>query len=148
MEKALLKKEITIHAPKQKVWNVLLQDKYTRIWYASFMEGSYAISDWKTGSKVSFLDNDANGVFGKIAENKPFEKLSIQYEGIIINKMEDYTSDDAKEWQSASETYLLTEKNDQTSLTVELDVPPKYMKEFDSMWNKALQKIKTLAEEK
>jgi uncharacterized protein YndB with AHSA1/START domain len=29
-----IKKSITINAPREKVWEVLLQDKLTRLWYA------------------------------------------------------------------------------------------------------------------
>ena len=31
-----IKKSIEIKASKEKVWEVLTEDKYTRIWYADF----------------------------------------------------------------------------------------------------------------
>lgn len=147
MEKGTIKKTVDIHAPASKVWDVLIQDKYNRIWYASFMEGSHAVTDWQQGSKVAFLDNDNNGIFGKIVELKPNEKLSLLYEGVVENGKETTTSDDAKDWIGATEVYSLSVKGGSTSMQVHLEGPVKYMDMFMPMWDKALQKIKALSEE-
>ena len=40
-------KDIDINASKEKVWNVLFDDATYRIWAASFMPGSYAVTDRK-----------------------------------------------------------------------------------------------------
>jgi hypothetical protein len=40
MKKRTIKKAIAINASRQKVWDVLLLDKYTRMWYSEFSEGS------------------------------------------------------------------------------------------------------------
>jgi len=40
-----IKKSIEINAPKEKVWDVLLSDSYTGIWYLAFGEGVHAETD-------------------------------------------------------------------------------------------------------
>ncbi len=66
-----IKKSITINAPREKVWEVLLQDKLTRLWYAEFSEGTKAETDWKEGSKVLFTDDTGSGMVGKVVAVKP-----------------------------------------------------------------------------
>ncbi|MDH7463326.1 SRPBCC domain-containing protein [Chitinophagaceae bacterium 26-R-25] len=147
MERGTIKKTVDINAPAAKVWNVLTQDEYTRIWYATFMEGTHAITDWKQGSKVTFLDGDNNGVFGKIVELKPNEKISVLYEGAVENGQETTTSEDAKDWIGSSEIYSLSGADDSTTMNVDFEGPAKYINMFIPMWEKALQKIKALSEE-
>ena len=43
-------------APREKVWRVLWDDASFRDWRASLPKGSYAVSDWKEGSTVQFID--------------------------------------------------------------------------------------------
>lgn len=90
-----IKKTIDIHASKKNVWKVLTEDRYNRIWFAEFMEGTHAVTDWKVNSKVVFKDERGRGLIGKIAANKPQELLSIEYTGILLNHKEDYESADA-----------------------------------------------------
>jgi uncharacterized protein YndB with AHSA1/START domain len=85
-----IKKTIGVHAPKAKVWDVLLQDQFTRIWYAEFSPGAYAETDWQLGSKAVFSDDSQDGLVGKIVANQPCELVSIAYEGLLLNGKEDY----------------------------------------------------------
>ena len=96
METIAIKKSISINAKAERVWEVLLQDKYTRIWYEEFSKGSYAETDWQQGSKAVFKDSTQNGIVGKIAVNKPYQQLSIEYTGVIKDGVENYTSDEAQ----------------------------------------------------
>ena len=59
-----------IKAPAAKVWQVLWDDATYRQWTGAFQEGSYAVSDWKEGSKIHFLSPNGDGMFGIIAEKK------------------------------------------------------------------------------
>ena len=63
MEK--LKFSIVINAPKEKVWNIMLEDSTYRIWTDTFTKGSHYVGDWNKGSKILFL---APAKDGKIAE--------------------------------------------------------------------------------
>src|SRR4051794_34232958 len=59
-----MKKEkfsINIKASAKKVWQVLWSDATYRQWTSAFSEGSYAVSDWKQGSKIQFLSPNGDG---------------------------------------------------------------------------------------
>jgi uncharacterized protein YndB with AHSA1/START domain len=145
MEKTI-KKSINISAPKEKVWDILLNDKFNRIWYAEFSEGTHAETDWKVGSKVVFKDNRQSGMIGKIIENKPDEALSIEYQGILNAGSEDYESAGAKQMKGGRETYQLSEKEGITKVSIESGMTEEYFDSMSLAWDKALQKIKELSE--
>ncbi len=87
---------ININASKQKVWQVLHEDKYNRQWYAEFSAGTYAITDWQVGGKAIFTDDSNSGLIGKILKSRPPEELVIEYEGVLTNGEEVYDSAEAK----------------------------------------------------
>lgn len=143
-----IKKSIEINAPKEKVWDVLLNDKYTRIWYAEFQEGAHAETDWKTGSKAVFSDGSGNGMIGHIAENKPHELISIEYDGFLQDGREDYNSDAARAVKGTHEIYRLSGHDGHTHLDIALDMDDSYFEKMSVAWDKALEKIEQLAEAK
>lgn len=146
METKKIEKSIDINAPKNKVWEVLMQDELNRIWYACFSEGSYADTDWKEGSKAVFTDDGKSGLVGKIASNKPNEFLSVEYTGVLANGEEDYDSDEAKAMKGVLETYTLTETDGVTQISISCDMADEYFEMMSASWDKALQKIKELSE--
>ncbi len=146
MEMQIIKKTIEIKASKEKVWDVLLQDQFNRIWYAEFSEGTYAETDWQVGSKAVFIDQSGSGLLSKVVINQPHEVLSLEHQGMISNGTEDYESVDAQAMKGTHETYRLTEKDGVTQLAIELDMGAEYYDFMAAAWEKALQKIKELAE--
>jgi len=142
---------INIEAPRERMWQTLWEDETYRQWTSAFSETSYAVTDWKEGSKVLFLDGDGNGMVSRVAVHRPNEYMSIQHLGEVKNGVEDTTSDSVKEWAGVHEIYTLTEAEDEEegmTLTVELDLDEKHESMFDIMWPKALNKLKDLAEVK
>ncbi|MBI5531011.1 MAG: SRPBCC domain-containing protein [Candidatus Doudnabacteria bacterium] len=143
---------IEINAPKEKVWDVMLADKTYREWTLPFnAAGGYFKGDWSKGSKILFLGKDPNtgeegGMVSTIAENKPYEFLSIEHLGIVNNGVEDTTSEAARKWTPAFENYSFEEQNGITTLTVDMDSEDSMAEEFNKMWPEALQKLKELAE--
>jgi len=148
-----LKFSIEINAPKEKVWNTMLDDKTYRMWTTPFNEGSYYKGDWSKGSKIIFLGPDPEtgkegGMVSRIAENKLYEFISIEHLGIIKDGVEDTTSEDVKKWTPAFENYTFQEKNGTTEVLVEMDINDEYKEMFEGMWPKALQVLKEIAEKK
>ncbi|MDQ3019378.1 MAG: SRPBCC domain-containing protein [Bacteroidota bacterium] len=143
-----IKKSIDINAPKEKVWDVLLNDKFTKIWYSEFAEGAYAETDWKVGSKALFKDNSGSGLIGEVIVNKPAKAISIEYKGLLQKGTEDYESDLAKEFKGKHENYYLSEKEGVANLSIECDMPEKEFESMSDAWEKGLQKIKELSETK
>lgn len=142
---------ITINAPKEKVWHTMLDDEPYREWTAAFNPGSYYKGDWNKGSKILFLGPDPNtgeegGMVSRIAENKPYEFISIEHLGIVKNGVEDTTSEEARKWAPAFENYTFKEKGGATEVLVEIDIEDENKKMFEEMWPRALQKLKEIAE--
>lgn len=141
-----IKKSILINAPKEKVWDVLFTDRYTRIWYAAFGEGAHAETDWQLGSKAVFSDESNCGLIGEIITNQINEKLSVEYTGVLMNEVEDYDSDMARQVKGGRETYHISEGDGVTYLEIESDMAPEYFEDMSGTWVKALEKVKALAE--
>jgi len=142
-----IKKSIEINAPKEKVWEVLTEDRYTRIWYAEFHEGSHAVTDWKQGSKAQFIDNDGSGIVGVIAVSESGKELVIEYTGMVMKGVEDFESDMAKEFKGARESYKLSEKDGVTIIDLAGDMNDQMYEMMSGLWEKAFAKLKELAEE-
>lgn len=142
--------EITINAPKQKVYDVMLADKTYREWTSPFMEGGFYKGSWDKGSKMLFLAPSKNGgdegMVATIEENRPNEFVSIKHLGFFKDGVEDTTSDEVKEWAGAHENYTFEEVNGDTKLSVDIGVADSYEDMFNNMWPEALQKLKQLVE--
>jgi len=137
----------SINATPEKVWNILWTDATYRKWTTAFMEGSYAVTDWKEGSKVLFLDGKGMGMVSRIAVNQPNEYMSIEHLGEVKDGVEDTTSDRVKAWAGAHENYTLKKINDQTELTIDMDISEEFKEMFAQIWPKALANVKQLSEQ-
>ncbi len=142
---------IKINASKEKVWNTMLSQDTYREWVGTFSEGGRYEGSWDQGSKIHFLGPDPEsgkegGMFSRIKENRLHEFVSIEHLGMVIDGVEDTTSEEAKKWVSAYENYTFTEEYGITTLTVDIDVAEEYIEMFNEMWAQGLAKIKEIAE--
>lgn len=140
---------IVINAPKEKVWDIMLDDKTYRQWTEAFMPGSYYKGDWSKGSKILFIGPGENGDMGmvsRIKENQKYKFISIEHYGVVKDGKEDTSSDEVKAWAGAHENYTFKEKNGATEVLVDMDIVEEYKEMFEGMWPKALKKLKDLAE--
>ncbi len=143
---------ITINAPKEKVWHAMLDKESYKEWTLVFNAGgSYYKGDWSKGSKILFIGPDPKtgkegGMVSRIAENKPYEFISIEHVGIVNDGVEDTTSEEAKKWTPAFENYTFKETNGATEVLVDMDGADEYAEMFEGMWPKALQRLKEIAE--
>lgn len=136
---------ISIDAPKEKVWNVLWQDDTYREWTSVFSPGSRAISDWEKGSKIKFLGEKESGMVAIIEDKVPNEYMAFKHMGEIKDGKEDTESERVTAWQGAMETYTL-KGGSPTELKVEIDLNEEYKEMFMGMFPKALQKVKEISE--
>lgn len=148
---------IQIQAPKEKVWDTMLQDATYREWTKPFNAGSRYEGSWDEGSEIKFVGSDENGheyggMYAKIKENKLHEFISIEHLGLIgLDGTINTTSDEVKKWTPAFENYTFKEIADGefaggTEVLVDVDSNDEYKEMFETMWPKALQALKALAE--
>jgi len=138
--------QISIDAPKEKVWEILWGSTTYPEWTSAFAEGSAVETDWNEGSKVLFLDANGQGMVAQIAEKRTNEFMSFRHLGVLKNGVEDLDSEAVKQWAGALENYTLSTVNGQTVLTVEMDMAEEYKDYFVKTWPKALEKVKELSE--
>ncbi|MEZ4103635.1 MAG: SRPBCC domain-containing protein [Candidatus Paceibacterota bacterium] len=139
---------IFINAPKEKVWDTMLEDATYRQWTKPFNETSYFKGDWSEGSEILFLGTDKNGeneagMYSRIAKNIPFEYISIEHLGVLQNGIRTPWIEEG----SGYENYKFIEKDGGTEVLIELtNTPEEYTEMMNAMWPKALEILKALSE--
>lgn len=137
---------VLIDAPKERIWKELWNDSSYRKWTAVFYEGSHAVTDWKEGSTVLFLNPDKDGMYSIIDKCIENELMSIKHIGIVKKGIEMPPDEESQKWAGSEEIYTLTEKDGKTELKVNVDVDEGYLEFFDNAFPKALAIVKELSE--
>jgi hypothetical protein len=118
------------------------------MWYEEFSAGAYAQTDWTLNSKVVFTDPTGNGLIGKVVQNRKLEAMTVEFTGQLVDGVEDYTSQVAQALKGKRESYRLAEQNGLVLLSISADLSDLYADQMEPAWDRALQKIKNLAETK
>ena len=140
---------IMIHAPREKVWQVLWGKSTYPVWTEPFGAGSRVETDWQEGGRVLFLSGENDGMIARIAKKNDNEFMSFEHLGMIDKDgNEDFDSEKVKPWAGSREDYRLTENDGKTELEVELDVDDSYKDFFQDSFPRALQRIKELSQDK
>lgn len=141
---------ITIDAPKEKVWNAMLDDATYRIWTEAFSPGSYYEGKWEKGVTIRFLapskDGGPEGMLSRVNEITPPTFVSIEHLGIIAGGKEDTENNEVRAWQGALENYMLREAGGKTEVLIDMDAEDAYKGMFTYVWPMALARLKDLAE--
>lgn len=133
--------EKKIHAPIEKVWDTLWNDKSYREWTKHFTPGSHYESDWEIGGKILFLDADRNGMTATITKlEKPYEVI-FNHLGDVLNGVEGEPYG-----KGSFEKYFLQESDGITTLTVSVDVDEEYEQDMNDGFTNGLEEVKQLAE--
>jgi len=142
-----------IYASAEKVYNTMLglsNIKTYEQWTAEFNPTSTYEGSWEKGTKMYFVGTDKNGkragMVSEIADNIPFQFVSIRHYGILNGETEIVDGPDVEKWAGGLENYAFNENNGVTTVTVEIDVAQDYLDYFNTIWPKALNKLKELAE--
>lgn len=145
---------ININASAEQVYNTMLGmdsiETYEQ-WTAEFNPTSTYEGSWEKGAKIHFVGTDENGKKGgmvsEIADNIPFQFVSIRHNGILDGENEIMEGPEVERWAGGLENYAFHENNGVTTVTVESDVAEDYLDYFNTTWPKALKKLKELSEE-
>ena len=139
----------TIRAPREVVWNTMLDAETYREWTRPFMEGSYYEGSWEEGSTIRFLSPDGqDGMVSTIDRNQRHEFISIKHVGVVANGQDDTDSEAAAAWAPAFENYRFEAVGGGTQLTVTQDILEDYAAMMEDKWPKALAALKVLCEAK
>lgn len=143
---------IDIQATPEAVWAAVISDKKYRVWTESFDKGSYFEGGWQKGNRIKFLSQNEHGaksgMISEIVASDHLKYISIHHLGLIMDDVEDYTSESAKKWTSAFENYYLKPKTDTiTNFHVLADIDEDYFDYFNEAWISALNALKKLCEE-
>ena len=136
----------TIDAPRDKVWDTLIDRDSYKKWTAPFMEGSYFEGSWNKGDRIRFLAPDGGGMTSVIEENRPHEFISIKHLGEVKNGVDDLDSQSVRRWAPAYENYTLKSAGRSTEVHIDVDVTPDYEQFMQEKWPVALGKLKSLSE--
>ncbi|MFZ5843211.1 MAG: SRPBCC family protein [Pseudomonadota bacterium] len=135
-----------IRAPRQKVWQRMLDDAGYRDWTSAFCEGSCFEGRWQQGARMKFLSPDGFGMDAVIAELRPQEYISIKLLGEIRAGEVEAGSTGIEQWTPAYETYSLRDHPDGCELTVTMDCTDAMAPTMLASWPKALARLQALAE--
>jgi len=135
---------IEINASREKVWNTLWEDETFRDWASIVDEGTYIVGEMKEGNEVQFISSVGGyGVTSLVEKFTPNEFVLFRHSA---DTKESGKQELEKEWTGGMESYSLTEENDVTTLTVEIDVPSEQEETFKDKLPKSLERVKVLAE--
>ena len=132
---------IQITASRETVWNTLWNDATYRQWTSVFAPDSHAVSDWKEGSKIKFIDNTGDGMHSIIETSLPNQQMSFKHLGEIKDGIESISA-----WSGAMEEYFLKEEKGITDLTIKMDISSEFEDYFSETFPKALELIKQISE--
>ena len=142
--------EVKIFAPREVVWNKMLDKETYNDWCNAFCEDSQLvqyIGDWEQGGEVKFIDPNMGGTLALLEEVVPYEKTVARHIATLSkDHEEDTTSEMAKKWVGTMETYLFEEENGVTTLKVEIKTHEDFVEMFERGWPVALGNLKRLVE--
>lgn len=135
----------TIHATKEIVWKTLWSDKTFGEWASIIDPGTYMVGELKEGNEVQFISaENGYGVTSLVDACVPYNYVLLKHRADTQDTGKRNRDD---QWTGGQESYTLVENNEKTTLTVAFSVPPELKDYFDVTYPKALQKLKTLAEQ-
>ena len=138
---------IKINAPKQKVWNTMLEKESYKKWASAFSTDSQYEGEWKQGNYMNFYDPNMGGTKAILEIVDHPNKILAKHVAILSKDgVEETKSEIAKKWIGAKEEYTFTEKDGKTELKIEIKTHEDFAQMFNEGWDKALKLLKELCE--
>lgn len=139
--------EKVIDAPKQKIWDVLWNEKTYSEWTKFFSPGCVVKSDWKVGGKTYFLNSEGEGMVSTIDSIEQPDQIIFKHLGMIDKEgNEDIHSKEVMEWSGCFEKYILIDFGDKTKLHAEVQTEKEWQDHINTGFIKGLEIVKDLAE--
>ncbi|MGI9306939.1 MAG: SRPBCC family protein [Gammaproteobacteria bacterium] len=142
-------REISINAPRVKVWAALTGADIMAQWVTVFTGGAPVIfaGDYNAIGEVQCLagDGSGDGMINRIVEYKAEEKMVWEHTANLIKgERQEFSGKDA-EWKGLRQSFILSDEKSEVKLSLTVQFPDSY-DDFSGKWREALAKIKELAE--
>lgn len=138
---------IDIHAPKQKVYDTLIDPELYKVWVHVAWPNSFYDGKWEAGEQLRFISPGNGGTAATVAEIRKGDYILLVHEAVLNPDLtQDITSDAAKGWVGTTESYRFTESNGITHLVVEMLCNPEWVSMFEEGFPTALNKLKEICE--
>lgn len=141
-----LQYQVSIHAPIQKVWNILWDTHTYSMWTQFFSPSSSMQSDWKIGGETLFKDANGDGMVATIVALEQFKTVVFQHQGVLKNGVADCTSEEVQQWRGALEKYVLEEADGVTLIYAQVETLEPYQQVMDQGFRQGFAIVKKLAE--
>jgi uncharacterized protein YndB with AHSA1/START domain len=139
--------KINISAPKQRVWETMLNAATYKEWAQAAWPGSFYEGTWAENEKIRFIGNQGSGTLALIKKYQPYDHIAATHIAALLpGGVEDTDSDLAKGWIGTKESYTFTEQDNHTNVVVEIITNPSWEEMFADGWPKALAKLKEICE--
>lgn len=139
-------KTIQINRPIHEVWAAIISDQKYRTWTAVFHAGSHFIGTWLPGTELIFSDG-TNGMISELTRCDYPQTIELVTRGLLVNNQPDYDSTEALPWINTIERYDLTIISEAvTQFQVEMELHADFLAEFEQLWTKGLEALKTVCE--
>jgi uncharacterized protein YndB with AHSA1/START domain len=135
--------EIAIQATPERIWQTLFSTPSYTVWTSIFCNGSYALTDWQTGSNYQFLNPSGDGIFGVVTLHETNKKMHFTHHGEVKNLL---NQEVGGEWHNKTEKYSLETSGNSCVLKIEITSPEAYKSYFEGVYPNALDKVKYLSE--
>jgi len=137
----------TVTAPKQKVWDTMINPETYKEWTNVAWPGSDYKGEWAEGKYLRFNGPDGSGTLAHLVAFKPYDLITAEHMAILLpGGIEDKESDMAKGWVGTIEQYEFVGEGDTTDLTITMKIAPEWAEMFNNDWPKALAKLKEICE--
>ncbi len=138
---------IDINAPRNAVWETMLNPETYQQWTKAFSENSEYEGTWAQGEEIRFIDKNRGGT---LAVLEKFEAPKL----VVAKHIATITADGVIEksgpmtenWIGTMEIYKFNETKGKTQLIVEIECHKDFVPMFESSWPQALEDLKKLAE--
>ena len=138
--------QINIDAPKQKVWDTMLQLDTYQEWIGAGWPGSFYRGSWATGETVDFVSANGSGTRALIKEIDS-NAIHAEHVAVLLPGGEaDTTSEMAKNWVGITENYQLTESGGTTQLVGDINAEPQWEPMYNEGFPNAFRKLKEICE--
>lgn len=138
---------ILLKADRAKIWHALWDHASYSDWTSVFFPGSHAVTEaWEEGSIVMFLTPEKHGMYSRIVQHVPGERMWFSHIGGVKDGVQLPVTEADKAWSGSVENYSLEAAEEGHRLMVEVDTDAASVASMEKVFPRALERLRVLAE--